>query len=95
MAYALWKPYDGWLESKIADVNHVSDGPFAGSITAALFLRRFVEKTRSHVHFDIYGWAPKAKPGRPVAARRRAFARSITFSSADTVPDTCRHDFGR
>ncbi|MEQ8328139.1 MAG: leucyl aminopeptidase family protein [Parvibaculum sp.] len=62
----LWKPYDGWLESKIADVNHISDGPFAGSITAALFLRRFVEKARSHVHFDIYGWAPKAKPGRPV-----------------------------
>lgn len=62
----LWKPYDGWLESKIADVNHVSDGPFAGSITAALFLRRFVEKAPSYVHFDVYGWAPKAKPGRPV-----------------------------
>ena len=62
----LWKPYDAWLESKIADVNHVADGPFAGSITAALFLRRFVEKAKAHVHFDIYGWAPKAKPGRPV-----------------------------
>lgn len=62
----LWKPYDAWLESKIADVNHISDGPFAGSITAALFLARFVEKARAHVHFDIYGWAPKAKPGRPV-----------------------------
>ncbi len=61
----LWKPYDSWLESKIADVNHVSDGPFAGSITAALFLRRFVEEARAHVHFDIYGWAPKPKPGRP------------------------------
>ncbi|MGB6087695.1 leucyl aminopeptidase family protein, partial [Parvibaculum sp.] len=61
----LWKPYDSWLESKIADVNHVSDGPFAGSITAALFLRRFVEKARAHVHFDIYGWSPKPKPGRP------------------------------
>ncbi|MEP5265117.1 MAG: leucyl aminopeptidase family protein, partial [Nitratireductor sp.] len=62
----LWQPYDAWLESKIADVNHISDGPFAGSITAALFLARFVEKARAHVHFDIYGWAPKAKPGRPV-----------------------------
>ena len=62
----LWKPYDSWLESKIADVNHVSDGPFAGSITAALFLRRFVEKAKSYVHFDIYGWAPKPRPGRPV-----------------------------
>jgi leucyl aminopeptidase len=62
----LWKPYDSWLESKIADVNHVSDGPFAGSVTAALFLRRFVEKAKSYVHFDIYGWAPKPRPGRPV-----------------------------
>lgn len=62
----LWRPYDTWLDSKIADVNHVSDGPFAGSITAALFLRRFVEKARAHVHFDIYGWAPKPRPGRPV-----------------------------
>ena len=62
----LWRPYDGWLDSKIADVNHVSDGPFAGSVTAALFLRRFVERAAAYVHFDIYGWAPKAKPGRPV-----------------------------
>lgn len=62
----LWRPYDAWLDSKIADVNHVSDGPFAGSITAALFLRRFVEKARAHVHFDIYGWMPKPRPGRPV-----------------------------
>ena len=62
----LWRPYDGWLDSKIADVNHVSDGPFAGSITAALFLRRFVEKSKAWVHLDIYGWCPKAKPGRPV-----------------------------
>ena len=62
----LWKPYDSWLESKIADVNHISDGPFAGSVTAALFLHRFVEKARSYVHLDIYGWAPKPRPGRPV-----------------------------
>ena len=36
----------------------------AGSITAALFLRRFVEAPR-YAHFDIYGWQPKAAPGRP------------------------------
>lgn len=58
----LWAPYDSWLDSKIADVNHISDGGFAGSITAALFLARFVEQARAHVHFDIYGWAPKDRP---------------------------------
>ncbi|MDR3500047.1 MAG: leucyl aminopeptidase family protein [Parvibaculum sp.] len=68
----LWRPYDAWLESKIADVNHVSDGPFAGSITAALFLRRFVEKAGAWVHFDIYGWCAKPRPGRPVGGEAQA-----------------------
>lgn len=61
----LWAPYDRMLESKIADVNHVSSGGMAGSVTAALFLNRFVEKTSSYAHFDIYGWTPSARPGRP------------------------------
>jgi leucyl aminopeptidase len=61
----LWDPYDALLKSKVADLNNLSAGPFAGSITAALFLRRFVERTANWVHFDIYGWTPSAKPGRP------------------------------
>lgn len=61
----LWARYDELLASKIADVNHISGGPFAGSITAALFLARFVETAKCHIHFDIYGWTPKARHGRP------------------------------
>ena len=61
----LWDPYDKLLKGKVADLNNISSGPFAGSITAALFLRRFVERTRSWAHFDVYGWTPTAKPGRP------------------------------
>jgi leucyl aminopeptidase len=61
----LWQPYAGMLDSKIADINHVSGGAFAGSVTAALFLHRFVEKARSWVHFDVFGWVPAEKPGRP------------------------------
>jgi leucyl aminopeptidase len=60
-----WKPYDNLLKSDVADVNHISDGPFAGSITAALFLKRFVENASDYVHFDIFGWVPRAKPGQP------------------------------
>jgi leucyl aminopeptidase len=60
----LWPPYMSQLESKIADTNHVA-GPMAGSITAALFLSRFVTAARAHVHFDIYAWNPSTKPGRP------------------------------
>ena len=61
----LHAPYAGLLDSKVADLNNVSGGPFAGAITAALFLRRFAPRTRAHVHFDLYGWNPSSKPGRP------------------------------
>lgn len=60
----LWKPYDANLSSSIADVNHISSGGFAGSVTAALFLQRFVKNTDHWVHMDIYGWMPKPQPGR-------------------------------
>lgn len=68
----LWKPYAAMIESKIADVNNAGTGGFAGSITAALFLRKFVEKARSWVHFDIYAWNPSAKPGRPDGGEAQA-----------------------
>jgi leucyl aminopeptidase len=61
----LWAPYEQMLSSRIADVNHTSSTPFAGSITAALFLRRFVRSAGAWVHLDIFGWAPEARPGRP------------------------------
>jgi len=61
----LWGNYDAMLSSKIADVNHVSSGGFAGSITAALFLKRFVRNAAAWVHLDIFAWAPEARAGRP------------------------------
>jgi leucyl aminopeptidase len=61
-----WDGYETMLDSKVADMNNVGGGGFAGSITAALFLRRFVEQAAHYVHFDIYGWTPTAKPARPV-----------------------------
>jgi leucyl aminopeptidase len=61
----LFKPYDADLSSKVADINNAPSGGFAGSITAALFLKRFVEKTKGWAHLDIYGWTPKAKPHAP------------------------------
>jgi leucyl aminopeptidase len=61
----LWRPYDQLLESKTADVNNVASGNFGGSITAALFLRRFVAAAKAWLHFDIYAWNQASKPGRP------------------------------
>ncbi|MEL7027857.1 MAG: leucyl aminopeptidase family protein [Pseudomonadota bacterium] len=61
----LWSNYIPNLDSSIADTNHISNGPMAGSITAALFLQKFVDAPERWAHFDIYGWTPKARPGRP------------------------------
>ncbi|WP_417583945.1 leucyl aminopeptidase family protein [Pelagibacterium sp.] len=61
----LWNGYDKLLASKIADVNHISTGGMAGSITAALFLSRFVKPQTEWMHLDIFAWAPDARPGRP------------------------------
>jgi leucyl aminopeptidase len=61
----LWPPYLTMLESKVADTNNVSTGSFAGSITCALFLSRFVSAAKAWLHFDIYAWNATAKPGRP------------------------------
>ncbi|HEY8576090.1 MAG TPA: leucyl aminopeptidase family protein [Devosia sp.] len=60
----LWSPYDAMMSSKIADVNNAGSGGFAGSVTAALFLRRFVANAGAWVHLDIFGWAPEARAGR-------------------------------
>ena len=68
----LWRNYDAMLSSSVADVNHISGGAFAGSITAALFLRRFAPEDRPWMHFDIYAWRPKAEPGRPVGGEAQA-----------------------
>ncbi|MFY0594905.1 MAG: leucyl aminopeptidase family protein [Cognatishimia sp.] len=59
-----WDPYESMIEPGIADLDNAPAGGFAGSITAALFLRRFVD-TPNYTHFDIYGWNPTAKPARP------------------------------
>lgn len=68
----LWQGYDEDLSSKVADVGNVSASPFAGSITAALFLKRFVTATSAWLHFDIYAWNAKDRPGRPVGAEAQA-----------------------
>jgi leucyl aminopeptidase len=64
----LWSGYDDELSSRVADLNNVSASAFAGSIIGALFLRRFVSRTRHWLHGDVYAWNPKERPGRPVGA---------------------------
>ncbi|MGJ4952979.1 leucyl aminopeptidase family protein [Bradyrhizobium sp. HKCCYLS20291] len=72
----LWAPYDAWLDSKVATLNNAPSGGFAGSITCALFLQRFVEPTTRWLHLDIFAWTPSAKPGRPEGGECQA-ARAL------------------
>ena len=60
-----WAPYEGMIESGTADLTNSPASSFAGSITAALFLRRFVSHTPAFAHFDLYGWQSDHGPGRP------------------------------
>jgi leucyl aminopeptidase len=59
-----WDAYEPMIEPGIADLDNAPSGGFAGAITAALFLRRFVNTPR-YAHFDIYGHVPSDLPGRP------------------------------
>jgi leucyl aminopeptidase len=70
----LWDDYQPMIDSAFADMKNVG-GMFAGTITAACFLSRFVEE-QSWAHLDIAGSAWKWKAddgatGRPVALLTR------------------------
>ncbi|MCA3561955.1 MAG: leucyl aminopeptidase family protein [Aestuariivirga sp.] len=67
-----WQPYTRLFESSVADMSNSGDSGFAGSITAALFLKRFVEKAKAYVHFDIFAWTPAPRPGRPKGGEAQA-----------------------
>ena len=60
----LWRGYESTLSSPVADLTNNPNYSFAGAITAALFLNRFVEKAKSWMHLDIPGWNDRPRPGR-------------------------------
>ena len=68
----LWAPYATMLDSKVADINNASQSPFAGSITGALFLSRFVPESVRWLHADIFAWNPATKPGKPEGGEAQA-----------------------
>lgn len=61
----LWDDYADMLKSDVADINNAGEGGFAGAITAALFLKRFVPDATPWLHLDTFAWRPVARPGRP------------------------------
>jgi len=75
--HSLWRmplhqPYRKMLDSKVADINNVSESSFAGAITAALFLDEFVDPAIPWVHIDMMAWNPSSRPGRPEGGEAQA-----------------------
>jgi leucyl aminopeptidase len=69
----LWAGYEEALDSDIADIKNDPDNwAQAGSVTAALFLKRFAPETGAWVHLDIFAWNPKGRPGYPSGAEAQA-----------------------
>lgn len=61
----LFKAYESLLDSSVADLANASASPYAGAITAALFLQRFMPEGVPFAHFDIMAWNVSSKPGKP------------------------------
>ena len=75
----LWQPYNRLFDSSIADMSNSGETSFAGSITAALFLKRFIEKAKAYVHFDIFAWTPVTRPGRPKGGEAQGMRALFTM----------------
>ncbi len=82
----LWRPYDAMIDGTVGDVSNSGTGAgMAGSITAALFLRRFVEKAKAWAHFDVYAWNPKPRAHGPAGGEIQA-ARALFDLLSERYP---------
>jgi leucyl aminopeptidase len=80
----LWRlplhaPYRRMLDSPVADISSTGSGPFAGAVTAALFLSEFVSAETPWAHLDLFAWAPSGKPGRPEGGAAHALGALYTL----------------
>lgn len=84
-----WEGYEPQIEPAIADLDNAPSGGMAGSVTAALFLRRFAQGAGRYVHMDIYGWQPAGAPGRPKGGLGQG-ARAILAALPEILPPDAR-----
>jgi leucyl aminopeptidase len=82
----LHKGYRTLLDSKVADINNVSSGPFAGAITAALYLQEFIDPGQRWAHIDTFAWNSRDRPGRPEGGEALALRALFSFVSAWAQP---------
>ncbi|HXE15819.1 MAG TPA: leucyl aminopeptidase family protein [Stellaceae bacterium] len=78
----LWQGYRDTYKSKIADLNNISESPFAGAIQAALYLQEFVSDKTRWAHVDTFAWNPRARPGRPEGGEALALRAAYAMIAA-------------
>jgi leucyl aminopeptidase len=81
----LWPGYERHLDSEVADMNNVYESPFAGAVTAALFLARFSRQARRFAHFDLFGWRPIVRPLGPKGGEPQTARAVFAALEAETV----------
>jgi len=75
----LFEQYTPFLKSDVADMTNCSSTPFGGAITAALYLKEFVEPNTPWVHFDVMAWNLRALPGRPAGGEALGIRAVFTY----------------
>ena len=78
----LWRPYLRYLTSGIADIANGSSTPMAGSITAALFLERFVANGQPWAHVDVYAWNDSDRAGKPAGGEAQGLRAAYAMLKA-------------
>ena len=75
----LWRPYWRYLTSTIADLANAGPSKMAGSVTAALYLERFVPAQQPWAHLDVYSWNDADRPGRPAGGEAQGLRAAFTM----------------
>lgn len=78
----LWRPYWRYLASGIADIANAGPSKMAGSVTAALYLERFVPAQVPWAHLDVYSWNDADRPGRPAGGEAQALRAAFSMLEA-------------
>ena len=75
----LWQDYRHALRSRVADISSSGSWPYAGSITAALFLQNFVAPSMLWIHLDVMAWNERMRAGRPEGGELQGVRALVAF----------------
>ena len=82
----LWQPYLRYLNSGIADIANGSSSTHAGSVTAALYLQKFVAPEQPWAHVDVYAWNDGDRSGKPAGGEAQGLRAAFAMLQARYPP---------